>query len=50
MMERVTLVWTRPDGTEAVKVEFTFETAEEASDRVADALDMLAQTRVKEGT
>ena len=41
-MERVTLVWTRPDGQEAVRVEFTYETPERASDKVADALDVLA--------
>ena len=42
-MERVTLLWTRPDGQEAVEVVFTYETPELASEAAVRALEELGK-------
>jgi len=39
-IERLTLIWTRPNGDQAVKVEFTYATPEEGSDTLAELLDL----------
>lgn len=44
-MEQLLLLWLRPDGEEAVKVVFTYETPEEASEAVAECLDVLEVIR-----